>query len=93
MTGNSKKTKLATILESIKRSPMCFEVKKTSRGAVLVVSGIMSIGEFTQEHVILLSHSGRLELFGDSLSISVFENRIVEVYGRIMEVKLFYGKT
>ena len=52
----------------------------------------MSVSNFTQECVELLSHSGRLTLVGDSLEISVLEGRIIEIFGRITEVRLGYGK-
>lgn len=93
MTGKQKTMKFASILSSIKSSPLNIEMKKSSRGAVFVASGIMSVGELSEDSVTLLSHSGRLVLIGDNLGISVFENRIVEVYGKITEVKLSYGKT
>lgn len=92
MTGNQKRIKLTSILSSVKTSPFHLELKKSSRGAVVVVSGVMGISEFSEESVTLLSHSGRLILCGNSLGVSVLENRIVEVYGQITEVKLTYGK-
>ena len=93
MTGNRKKLKLGTVLASISPSSFHVEIKKSQRGAVAVVSGVMSISEYTESCVELLSHSGRVLFFGDSLGISVLEGRVVEIYGRITEVKLAYGKT
>ena len=93
MTGNKKSLKLSSILSSISVSSFHIEMKKSSRGAVAVVCGVMSIGEYTAQSVELLSHSGRRSLFGESLGISVLEGRVVEIYGRITEVKLSYGKT
>ena len=69
-----------------------FELKKTSLGAVALISGIVSISEYSREHIVLLSHSGRLSLIGERMEISVLENRTVEIYGRILEVDLSYGK-
>ena len=67
-------------------------MKKSSRGAVAVISGVMSISEYTEGSVELLSHSGRLTLIGESLSLSVLEGRVLEIFGRITEVRLSYGK-
>ena len=53
----------------------------------------MSVSEYTESTVELLSHSGRVKIFGEALGISVLEGRVIEVYGRITEVKLGYGKT
>lgn len=93
MTGNKKRLVPSSILSSLSPSSFHVEIKKSSRGAVAVVSGVMSIGNFTEECVELLSHSGRLTLVGDSLEISVLEGRVVEIFGRITEVRLSYGKT
>ena len=92
MTGKQKTLKFASILSSLKSSPLNLEIKKSSRGAVLVASGIMSIGELEDNKITLLSHSGRLVLKGDSLGISLLDNKIVEVFGKITEVELSYGK-
>ena len=92
MTGKQKTIKFASILSSLKSDPLNLEIKKSSRGAVLVASGIMSIGELSDDKITLLSHSGRLVLKGDALGISLLDNKIVEVFGKITEVELSYGK-
>ena len=92
MTGNKKLIRLSTILTSVSRSAFHIEIKKSSRGAVAVVSGVMSVGEYTENSIELLSHSGRITIVGDALGISVLEGRAVEVYGIITEVKMGYGK-
>lgn len=93
MTEKRKRLSLGAILSSVSSSAFHIEMKKSSRGAVAVVCGVMSIGEYTAQSVELLSHSGRMSLSGESLGISVLEGRVVEIYGRITEVKLSYGKT
>ena len=92
MTGNRKTIKFSTILASVSRSAFHIEMKKSSRGAVAVISGVMSIGEYTDTGVELLSHSGRIALLGESLAISVLEGHVIEVYGLITEVRMKYGK-
>lgn len=93
MTVNKKMLKLSAVLASLSPSSFHIEIKKSSRGAVAVVSGVMSIGEYTDSSVELLSHSGRMNLSGEALGISVLEGRVVEIYGRITEVRLNYGKS
>ena len=92
MTGNRKSLGLSTVLSSITGSSLAVEMKKSSRGAVAVVSGVVSISEYTESAVELLSHSGRVTFLGQRLSISVMEGRVVEIYGRIEEVRFGYGK-
>lgn len=84
--------KLSTVLTSVSRSSFHIEIKKSSRGSVAVISGVMSIGEYTEEGIELLSHAGRLYLVGESLGITVLEGRVIEVYGLITEVRMSYGK-
>ena len=93
MTGNNKRLRLPAILSTITPSSMHVEMKKSSRGAVAVVSGVMSIGEYTDSIVEIVSHSGRVFFFGESLGISVLEGRVLEIYGKITEVRFSYGKT
>ena len=92
MTGNKKTLRLPSILASISPSSLGVEIRKSSRGAVAVVSGVMSISAYTEGEVELLSHSGRVSFIGESLGVSVLEGRVVEVYGRITEVRFGYGK-
>lgn len=92
MTGNKKRLGLPAILSSISPSSFHIEIKKSSRGAVAVISGVMSVSEYTEESIELIAHSGRLWILGESLGISVLEGHVVEVYGKITEVRLGYGK-
>lgn len=93
MTGNKKRLGLSSILSTITPSSFHIEMKKSSRGAVAIISSVMSISEYTESSIELISHSGRLLIIGESLGVSVLEGRVVEVYGRITEVRLGYGKT
>ncbi len=93
MTGKRKNIRLEAVLASVRSSPLKIDMQKSSRGAVTVISGIMSISEMSENEIELVSHSGRVVLLGDSLGVTVLENRSVEIYGRITEVRLTYGKT
>ncbi len=68
------------------------ELKKNSRGAVLLLSGVVSIAEYSAERVEVLTHSGRINLLGEGLTLSAMEDRSVEVYGRIDSLELGYGR-
>ena len=93
MTGNKKLIKLSTVLASITPSSFHIEMKKSSRGAVVVVSGVMSVGEYTKNCIEVLSHSGRVIFTGDSIGLSVLEGRVIEIYGKITELRFGYGKS
>ncbi len=93
MTSKVKRIKFDTLMGTLRPSPFRIEIRKSSRGAVAVISGIMCISEYSEQEVVLLSHSGRLILSGEYLSISVLENRVLEIYGRIEEVRMSYGNS
>ena len=92
MIGTKKSLGISEILSPVLPSPFHIEMKKSSRGAVAVISGVMSISEYTAEIIELTAHSGRVWIVGESLSISVLEGRVIEIYGKITEVKFGYGK-
>ena len=73
-------------------SPLVIEIKKSSSGAVLSAVGVVSVTELSRESVSLASHSGRLSIKGAELVLSVFENKTVEVSGRIEGVEMLYAK-
>ena len=92
MTGKQRERGIEAIASSLGHSSLGIELKKSAKGAVGVISGIVSIRSYDKTRVELLSHSGRVTVEGERLEISVLENRTLEIYGRITEVKLSYGK-
>ena len=68
------------------------EIRKSSRGATLSVVGVIGVTELSDESISLASHSGRLDVRGSGLVLSVFENKCVEVSGKIEGLELGYGK-
>ena len=90
MTDKKKKIPLQAII-GLGRV-VDIELKKNSRGAVLILSGVVSISEYSDDKVELLTHSGRINLFGAGLTLSTMEDRSVEVYGRIDGLEMAYGR-
>ncbi len=68
------------------------EAERTPSGVQILASGVIGVKEFSRESVELLTHSGRIFVYGKRLSILVFENGTVEVKGRIEDVRFGYGK-
>ena len=68
------------------------EIRKSKIGAVLVAVNVVGIRELSRERIVLLSHSGNIEILGGRLSLSIFEDKSVEISGRIVGVELNYGK-
>ncbi len=73
------------------RPPLVVEIRKTSTGAVLSAVGVVSVTEVSGESVALASHSGRLSIKGSDLILSVFENKSIEVKGKIEGVEMGYA--
>ena len=68
------------------------ELNRSVRGISLLASGIIGISDFSEECAVLLSHGGRIIVVGRRLSISIYENKTVEVSGRVEDIKFTYGK-
>lgn len=92
MTQNKKRYGIGAILSSLRLSSFNIEIKKGRLGGVMVVTGILALAEFSEERVVLTSHGGRLTVLGEGLGVSALENRTVEVFGKIMQVEIGYGK-
>ena len=68
------------------------ELERRGRSAVLSVFGVVSVGEFCDSAVLLVSRGGRLRVTGERLVLAVFEGRTAEVRGKITGVEVIYGK-
>ena len=64
------------------------------RGNCSVVSlgGIISIEEFLENNINLVTQRGRFAVVGSKLTLLCFEDRTVEIKGKIEEIKLIYAK-
>lgn len=72
--------------------PLIAEIRKTSSRAAISVVGVVSVTELSRELISLASHLGRVEVRGEELTLSVFENKTVEVSGKITAVEMGYAK-
>ena len=61
-------------------------------GLSLLVGGIIGVSELDEGRTELLSHSGRIIVSGRGLKLTVFENKIIEIKGRIEGINFAYGK-
>ena len=61
-------------------------------GLSLIVGGIIGVADFSDERAELLSHTGRITVLGKGLSMTVFENKNIEINGGIEDVKFAYSK-
>ncbi|MBO7304086.1 MAG: YabP/YqfC family sporulation protein [Clostridia bacterium] len=63
------------------------EIDSLPGGASVSVYGVKNIVDFGAERAVLLVKGGKILIKGVGLSISVYENRIVEIFGKISGVE------
>ena len=63
------------------------------RGASLLVCGVQKIEEYSSERLTLKLSGGRMHLKGRDLHLTIFENKTVEVCGKLLEVGFSYDRT
>ena len=68
------------------------EAFRSNKGMTLVLSGIIGVGEFGSEAVLLKSHGAKIAIAGKRLNMNVFENNDIEVVGKVEEIRFSYGK-
>lgn len=57
-------------------------------GVRLELTDCIGIREFCDSRVTLVTKRGRIEILGDKLSVTIYENRTVELFGCITDIKL-----
>ncbi len=84
MPKENKKNK-STPARFEKQMPIGFhiEIDKTASGLSVCVNGASSVLDFCEECAVLKLHRGRLRVAGHGLSISVYENKIAEISGKV----------
>lgn len=80
--------------QNVTNSPRGFflNAERTGGGVRITVGAIIAVKEITESEILLISHGARVRVIGEKLELSVFEERAVEVNGKIREVVFLYGK-
>ena len=68
------------------------EIDAGRRSAAVLIYGVRHIEEYTAERLVLQITGGRMKICGIGLALSVFENRCVEIRGRLSEVGFLYDR-
>ena len=66
--------------------------ERVAGGLSLLVGGIIAVSAHEEEYTELLSHTGRIRVSGKGLELTVFENKSIELKGRIEGINFLYGK-
>lgn len=88
-----KKTKKMMEAIACAVSPFHIDVDRLADGFAVSVHGVSSICEFSDKRVILELSFSRLEINGDMLDLTVYEQGMVQINGKISGMEFSYGKT
>ena len=69
------------------------EIRRSRALSELTLSGVVSVQVIEDGCIRLATHRGAVSVYGSRLLLSVFEERTVRIYGRIVSVELGYGRT
>ena len=78
--------------EGTPRGDFYLSCERSLGGLSLLVGGIIGVSELDGGRTELLSHSGRIIVSGRGLKLTVFENKSIEIKGRIEGINFAYGK-
>ena len=66
--------------------------ERVAGGLSLVIGGIVGVSELEDGCTELLTHTGRIMVRGKALRLTTFENKSIEIKGRIEGIFFVYGK-
>ena len=72
--------------------PFHIEIDKCMRGVSLLASGVFKINSFSEEQVCLSVRGLDILACGEGLCMTVYENKTVEIVGRIRKIEYEYSK-
>ena len=75
--------------EGRERLPIYFhmEADKLPWGVSVSIMGVLSIVDFNESSAIMKMRRGKIKVIGSSLSVAVYENRTVEICGKVSSVE------
>ena len=74
-------------------SPFHIEINKSAGGYSIISSGIKRIAELSENEIKLKCRDGEIKLKGQKLSLTVYENKTVEIIGKIEVIEFGNTKT
>ena len=73
-------------------SDFSIDIRRAPRGMAVVVCGVISVFELTEQTVGILTKRARVYVVGKRLALSVFECRRVEISGTVEDISFKYGR-
>lgn len=69
-------------------SSFYLELHKSGKNCDVVIGGVIGVLEFSEECALLSTYSGKINFFGEKLNVTVFENKTVQISGKIHKIGL-----
>ena len=88
--SNPKISKIENITSSLGKFHL--EANRSTRGMNVTISGVIGVSSFSDNEIILKSHSGRIKVDGRILEIKVYESGTAEICGKVENIGFLYGK-
>ncbi len=63
------------------------EIDKVSSGMLVRIENVRSITDICREEIIVKTKGGRVKISGSGLEVSVYENRILDILGKVYKVE------
>ncbi len=82
MTLKIKKAADASGKKEHKNTYFHMDATRSGKNLNAVISGVISVIDFSESKILLLTHGGRIMINGTSLAMSIFENQTVEIKGK-----------
>lgn len=76
-------------LENLKRYQTGFHIEadRLMSGISVSVSSVSSIIDFTTESAVLKMKKGKIRISGECLTLTIYENKIVEISGKVGNIE------
>ena len=81
------------IPEGLLSSPLYITAGKSRSEMTVALAGILSVTELSPERIVLSTPCGGVSIVGKGLRLVIFENKTVEISGRVEEVHFGYGRS
>ena len=62
-----------------------FELSKRGKFSSAVIGGVIGVLDLSDENVFLATHSGRIKISGKRLNVAIFENKTIQITGKITQ--------
>lgn len=78
------------IIKNIKKAqtPFYFELSRSGKMSDIVIGGVIGVLEFSDEIAVISTCCGRINISGEKLNVVIFENKTVQIQGKIKEIGL-----